>query len=83
MGKEKFSLKVWYNGEPDARLDTRIKVYAAPGIAWAQGYDFTEDTRDIAFDFDDPVSRDMAIMDLKSIEGIHIALREHIGLADL
>lgn len=68
-------LKVSYKGKPDARLDTQIKVYAAPGISWAQGYDYGENMRDIAIDFDDEVARDVAIGELESIEGVRTELR--------
>ncbi len=70
-----YGLKVWYHGEPNEGLDTLIKSYAAPGISWAQGYDFGEDVRDIAFDFNNFIDRDMAIAELESINGVRTELR--------
>lgn len=68
-------LKVMYNGEPSIVLDNEIRVAAEGGVNWAQGYDFGEDVRDIAFDFDDDIARDLAVADLESIEGVRTELR--------
>ncbi|MEE8607465.1 MAG: hypothetical protein V3S55_07675 [Nitrospiraceae bacterium] len=73
--EKRFGLKVWYHGTADEGLDTLIKSYAAPGIWWAQGYDFGEDVRDIAFDFKDEIARDMAIVGFESIKGVHTETR--------
>ena len=67
----KFGLKVWYHGDRSSALDKKIKDVALPGTWWAQGYDFGEDIRDIVFDFNTVINRDMAIVGLESINGVH------------
>ncbi len=73
---DRYGLKVWYHGNIQRELDDTIKKTAVGGEWWAQGYDFGEDVRDIAFDYDNPIQRDMAIVELEALEGVHTEKRD-------
>lgn len=72
----KFGLKVWYRGPPDQDLDDLIKTIVLPATSWAQGYDFGEDVRDIAFDLETEAVRDSVMDSVRNIKGIHAESRD-------
>lgn len=68
--EKRFGLTVWYGGDLDPALDTEIKTLAKLGLWWAQGYDFGEKVRDIAFDFHTALERAQAVSKLEKIQGV-------------
>ena len=73
--EKRFGMKAWYKGEMDPDLDTRIKDAAKLGLWWAQGYDFGEKVRDIAFDFHTALERAQAALELEKIQGVRTESR--------